>query len=176
MTPFHFRPLQRADLSMLAEWLARPHVREWWGEPDSVADLEADYGPAIDGTDSTRAFIVELDGRPIGFIQAYVAMNSGDGWWPDERDPGTRGVDQFLAHEADLGRGLGSAMVRAFTDTLLAEPGVTRVQTDPSPGNLRAIRAYEKAGFIRRGVVDTPDGPALLLIREPERLAPPRSC
>src|SRR5262245_60070839 len=107
-----------------------------------------------------------LEGRQIGFIQSYVAMNSGAGWWPAERDPGTRGIDQFLADEADLGRGLGSAMVRAFTDRLLAQPDVTRVQTDPSPANSRAIRCYEKAGFESRGVVDTPDGLALLMIRE----------
>lgn len=166
MITFAFRPLARADLPMLAEWLARPHVREWWGAPDSVADLRADYGPVIDGTDSTRAYIVERGGQPIGFIQAYVAMDAGDGWWPDERDPGTHGIDQFLAHESDLGRGVGTAMVRAFVDGLLAQPHVSRVQTDPHPGNARAIRCYEKAGFVRRGVVETPDGPALLLVRE----------
>jgi aminoglycoside 6'-N-acetyltransferase len=37
--------------------------------------------------------------------------------------------------------------------------------TDPDPGNGRAVRAYEKAGFEREGLVDTPDGPALLMVR-----------
>lgn len=166
MTTFVFRPLARADLPMLAGWLAHPHVREWWGQPDTLAELEADYGPAIDRMDSTRAYVVELEGRAIGFIQSYVAMDSGDGWWPDETDPGTLGIDQFLAHETDLGHGVGTAMVREFTARLLEEPGVTRVQTDPSPDNARAIRCYEKAGFVRRGVVDTPDGAALLMTRE----------
>jgi len=32
--------------------------------------------------------------------------------------------------------------------------------------NQRAIRAYEKAGFARDRMVDTPDGPALLMLRE----------
>jgi aminoglycoside 6'-N-acetyltransferase len=41
------------------------------------------------------------------------------------------------------------------------------VVTDPNPANFRAIRAYEKAGFERDRVVDTPDGPALLLFRDP---------
>lgn len=62
-----------------------------------------------------------------------------------------------------LGRGLGTAMVRAFVTQLFADPAVTRVQTDSAPGNRRAIRCYEKAGFRAQREVDTPDGRALLM-------------
>ncbi len=54
-------------------------------------------------------------------------------------------------------------MVRQFVARLFADPQVTQVQTDPSPSNGRAIRAYEKAGFRRVAKVLTPDGPALLM-------------
>ena len=91
---------------------------------------------------------------------------AGGGWWPDERDPGARGVDQFLADAADVGRGLGTAMVRDFVARLFADRAITRVQTDPAPDNARAIRSYEKAGFRAVGEVDTPDGLALLMYRE----------
>jgi aminoglycoside 6'-N-acetyltransferase len=37
--------------------------------------------------------------------------------------------------------------------------------TDPDPANTRAIRAYRKAGFSEQGLVDTPDGRALLMVR-----------
>jgi aminoglycoside 6'-N-acetyltransferase len=40
------------------------------------------------------------------------------------------------------------------------------VVTDPDPENARAIRAYEKAGFEKRGLVETPDGRALLMVRD----------
>ena len=63
-----------------------------------------------------------------------------------------------------LGRGHGSAFIRAFIDRLFAR-GVPRMVIDPSPDNPRAIRAYEKAGFEKAGMVDTPDGPALLMVR-----------
>ena len=55
-------------------------------------------------------------------------------------------------------------MVRAFLDYLFSDPNVTKVQTDPSPDNARAIRCYEKAGFRPVGVVQTPDGPALYMV------------
>jgi RimJ/RimL family protein N-acetyltransferase len=75
-------------------------------------------------------------------------------------------MDQFLADESRLNQGLGTAMVRAFVDRLLGDPAVTKVQTDPSPANARAIRCYAKAGFRTVGQVDTPDGPALLMVVE----------
>jgi len=43
--------------------------------------------------------------------------------------------------------------------------------TDPDPANTRAVRAYEKAGFHRDREVDTPDGRALLMIRDNPDLA-----
>ena len=162
-----FRLLTEADLPMLHEWLTRPHVAEWWGPPQTRAELDEEFLPHIAGeTDVTPYVALAADDTPIGFIQSYVAMRSGDGWWPDERDPGVRGIDQFLADPEMLGHGIGSAMVRAFVRRLLSDPAVTRIQTDPSPLNLRAIRAYEKAGFRAVGEVTTPDGPALLMLCE----------
>lgn len=159
-----FRPLATADLLLLHEWLGRPHVAEWWAPTPSLAEVEQEFRPLIGDQSTTRPYIVLGDGAPIGYIQSYIAMGSGDGWWPDEHDPGVRGIDQFLAHPAQLGRGVGTAMVRAFVQLLFADPAVTRLQTDPSPRNRRAIRCYEKAGFRVVGEVDTPDGRALLMV------------
>ena len=159
-----FRPLTRKDLPLLHEWLTRPHVAEWWSPTPSLTEVEEDFGPLTSGQSTTRPYIVLAEGAPIGYIQSYVAMGSGGGWWPDERDPGVRGIDQFLAHSEQLGRGFGTAMVRAFVHQLFADPGVTRIQTDPSPRNRRAIRCYEKAGFHVVGELDTPDGAALLMV------------
>jgi len=44
--------------------------------------------------------------------------------------------------------------------------GTPRVVVDPDPDNVRAIRAYEKAGFVRDRLVDTPDGISLLMVRD----------
>jgi RimJ/RimL family protein N-acetyltransferase len=159
-----FRPLRLTDLPLLHHWLARPHVAEWWGPAPSLSEVEQEYGPLTSDQSTTRPYVVLRDDAPIGYIQSYVALGSGDGWWPDERDPGVRGIDQFLAHSDELGRGLGTAMVRAFVQHLFADPAVTHIQTDPSPENWRAIRCYERAGFHAAGEVNTPDGRALLMV------------
>lgn len=160
-----FRPLVPADLPMLREWLCRPHVSRWWGEGPSQEEVDEEYLPLIDPGSSTRAYIAMLDDQPLGFIQSYVVLGSGDGWWEQETDPGARGIDQLLANVEQLGQGLGSAMVRAFVEMLFLDPAVTKVQTDPSPDNERAIRSYVRAGFQAVGEVDTPDGRALVMVQ-----------
>jgi RimJ/RimL family protein N-acetyltransferase len=160
-----FRPLVASDLPMLYEWLHRSHVSKWWGNPTTYADIERDYLPSTTGESTTQAYIALLDNEPIGFIQSYVVMGSGDGWWEQETDPGARGIDQFLCNSEQLGRGLGRAMIQTFVERLFQDPAVTKVQTDPSPNNERAIRCYRRVGFVDVGEVITPDGLALLMVK-----------
>ena len=163
---FVFRPLTQANLPTLHAWLQRPHVAEWWKDRTTLEELEQDYLSPAAAASSTRAFIAHLDGEPIGFIQVYTAMDSGGGWWEDETDPGVRGIDQFLADDHRLGKGVGSAMIRAFVEEIFRDSAVTKVQIDPDPANLRAVRAYIKAGFRPVREITTPDGRALLMICE----------
>ena len=161
-----FRPLEVADLPMLRDWLSRPHWTEWWGSPDALKVVKIDYGAWIADPSQVQPHIALLDGKPLGYIQSYIAMGSGGGWWEHETDPGVRGIDQSLADAAQLNRGLGTTMVRAFVKKLFEDPQVTRIQTDPDPRNARAIRCYEKAGFRAVEQVQTPDGVALLMLCE----------
>ena len=159
-----FRQLATTDLPMLHVWLQRPHVAEWWAPTPTLEEVIAHFTPLTQPGHREQGYIA-LDGaREVGYIQSYVVKDSGDGWWEDEQDPGARGIDQTLADETVLGRGVGTEMVRAFLARLFEDPSVTRVQTDPDPRNARAIRCYEKAGFRAVRQVDTPDGRALLMM------------
>jgi RimJ/RimL family protein N-acetyltransferase len=171
--PITFRPLAPADLPTLLAWHHRPHVAARWDIPASVAELHDAFLAEADQPRATRGLIASQGGRDVGFVQVYCVMGSGDGWWPDETDPGARGVDAFLADEADLGRGLGRAMLTALVDHLFRDPAVTKVQADPKPDNERAVRCCLAAGFTLVGQVDTPDGRAVLLTRSREAAASP---
>ena len=151
-------------MRMLHEWLQRPHVAEWWAPTPSYDEVAEEFAPLARPGHRDQGYIAFEQDQPIGYIQSYVVQDSGDGWWEDEQDPGARGIDQFLAASDQLGRGLGTRMVRAFVERLFEDPAVTHVQTDPDPRNARAIRCYEKAGFRAVKEVDTPDGRALLMI------------
>ncbi|WP_236675068.1 GNAT family N-acetyltransferase [Piscinibacter sp. HJYY11] len=158
-----FVPLHAEHLPLLHTWLTRPHAAQWWQPTPSIEELHADYIAVGGEPNATRAYLAFEHDTPIGFIQCYVVMGSGGGWWEEETDPGARGIDQFLADETRLSQGLGRRMIRAFVERLFQDPAVTVVQTDPSPHNLRAIRCYRAAGFQDVGEVMTPDGPALLM-------------
>ncbi|MBR0824872.1 GNAT family N-acetyltransferase [Bradyrhizobium manausense] len=156
---YTFRPMIAADLPLIGRWLRAPHVREWWGDPDEqyalvAGDLDE---PAMD------QFIVLAGGDPFGYLQCYrlTAWNTGLGPQPE----GTRGIDQFIGVSDMIERGHGSSFIRQFVDDQLQQ-GLPRMVTDPDPKNLRAVRAYEKAGFERIDMVETPDGPALLMVRD----------
>ena len=156
---YQFRPMSAADLPLVHRWLAEPHVAQWWGQPDQQFGLVSDdlTHPAMD------QFILAASGRPFGYIQSY----DPDAWetQPFGLQPGgTRGIDQFIGEPDMVDQGHGSAFIRVFIDNLVAA-GAPRVLTDPDPANARAVRAYEKAGFERDRLVDTPDGIALLMIR-----------
>lgn len=161
-------PMTEHDLPMLHEWLIRPHIVQWWGGEaarPSWADVEADYRPSAMAKEGVAPYIAMLGDEPIAYAQSYVALGSGDGWWEDETDPGVRGIDQSLADASRLGQGLGTLLVRALVARLFEDPAVTKIQTDPAPESLRAIRCYEKAGFVALKTIDTPDGPALYMVQ-----------
>lgn len=171
------RLMTERDLPMLHEWLNRPHIVEWWGGEDERPTLDEvlrHYMPRVLSEASVTAYIAMLGDEPIGYAQSYVALRSGDGWWADETDPGVRGIDQSLADPAQLNKGLGTMLVRALTGMLFSDPTVTKIQTDPAPHNHRAIRCYEKAGFVQQKVVTTPDGPAVYMVQTREAFE--RSC
>jgi AacA4 family aminoglycoside N(6')-acetyltransferase len=162
------RLMTEYDLPMLHDWLNRPHIVEWWGgeeERPTLDEVREHYLPRVLAQESVTPYIAMLGDEPIGYAQSYVALGSGDGWWEEETDPGVRGIDQSLANPTQLNKGLGTKLVRALTDLLFSDPSVTKIQTDPAPGNHRAIRCYEKAGFVQEKVITTPDGQAVYMVR-----------
>ena len=156
---YEFVPMTSADLPLIRRWLQTPHVSEWWHDPAEQFEL---VSGDLDHPDMAQ-FIVASDLRPFAYLQCYNLSdwNTGFGPQPD----GTRGLDQFIGEADMLGLGHGSAFIRAFTERLLAN-GAPRVVIDPDPANARAISAYARAGFSKDRIVDTPDGPALPMVRD----------
>jgi AacA4 family aminoglycoside N(6')-acetyltransferase len=166
--PVTLRLMTEHDLPMLHNWLNRPHIVEWWGgeeERPTLDEVLEHYLPRVLAKESVTPYIVMLDNEPIGYAQSYIALGSEDGWWAEETDPGVRGIDQTLANPTQLNKGLGTMLVRALVDLLFADPSVTKIQTDPAPSNLRAIRCYEKAGFVQEKAITTPDGEAIYMVQ-----------
>ncbi len=177
-----FRVLTRADFPALQRWLNSPHVYEWWGRqagpgalggagPDAATmkQVEAKYGPEVDGLGVTHRFIIEFEGAPIGLIQWYHLRDFPDYARAVGEDPAAcAGLDLLIGEPSALGRGLGSGALDKFvTDVVFAESRVTHVVADPAASNARSIRAFEKAGFsrVRDAMVPGEPVPAAVMVR-----------
>jgi GrpB-like predicted nucleotidyltransferase (UPF0157 family)/RimJ/RimL family protein N-acetyltransferase/predicted nucleotidyltransferase len=128
------RALAEGDEAELLRIHSTPEVRRWWDAPDERFPW--------DEPESTR-FTIELDGAVAGLIQ----------YW-EEREPKYRhaGIDLFV-DPALHGWGVGSEAVRRVVRLLIDERGHHRITIDPASANVAAIRAYEKVGFKRVGVM-----------------------
>ncbi len=132
------RPLTSADVGRLARLAAESEVARWW-HGAGEEELRALLAPA----ERAIAFAVEHEGELIGLAQAAEETE------PDYRHAG---IDLFLG-AAWHGRGLGGDTVRTLARWLFDERGHHRVTIDPALANEPAIRAYERIGFKRVGVL-----------------------
>jgi aminoglycoside 6'-N-acetyltransferase len=155
---YSFAKLTGHDLELLHRWLSTPDARRWWGEPDrELAEIRKELAdPRID------MYLVSHGRQKFAFIQDYDANA-----WPQPQrlglPAGSRCIDVLIGVPAMLGRGHGSALLRRHVQDLL-DRGTPLVAIDPLQANVRACKAYRKAGFVDAGLFESPDGPVQLML------------
>jgi len=92
-----------------------------------VLDLNSSYSYLLWCRDfaGTSAVARTDDGRPVGFVTAYLR--------PDR--PRTLLVWQVAVDTAHRGRGLAARLLDALTARVMSEHGVTGIETTITPGN-----------------------------------------
>lgn len=86
-----------------------------------------------------RCFVIEMAGQTVGQV------NYND----IERDRNWTELDIWMFAEKHCGHGYGTAALCALCDYLSSHFNVVGFYIKPSASNPRAIRAYEKAGFVK---------------------------
>jgi aminoglycoside 6'-N-acetyltransferase len=134
------RPLRAADAGGLEAILHEPDVAAWWvgHEGDAKRVIEEIFEDA-----DTVALVIDVEGEAVGLVQ-YEEENT-----PDYRHAS---IDIFVATDWQ-GRGVGTEALRLLARYLFRERGHHRLTIDPAAANERAIRAYERVGFRRVGVM-----------------------
>jgi ribosomal protein S18 acetylase RimI-like enzyme len=151
MPKIDFRRLAIGDLQQVFLWLSRPHVAKGYAPaPSSFAEVVAKYTPRTGDDNVVRAFIVTVDGRDAGYVQAYDVAAFPDYAALVEAGPGTVSMDLFLGDAWMMYRGLGARVIDRFVrEIVFCADHVSACLAGPAEGNVIAIRAFEKAGFHR---------------------------
>ena len=160
LSTFKFKPLTEEHFEILFKWLQNPHVREWWDSEDNWADFEKRHLEML-SLPLVFPHIVYRNDAPIGYINYWFVEDDPDFLPHYPKD--TVGTDQFIGEPELIGKGIGTEFVRQFTDELSLKPNISLVITDPDPNNLKAIRSYEKAGFVKSRILKTAEGEVQVL-------------
>jgi 8-oxo-dGTP pyrophosphatase MutT (NUDIX family)/RimJ/RimL family protein N-acetyltransferase len=153
-----FRPLAVADLPALVGWQHAPHAVRWFPERLDEAAAVRKYAPRIAGKSPVRVHVAVVGGRDAGFVQHYpVSAGSAEQAGPDD----VVGIDYAIGISELTGRGVGPRLIWSYLrDVVLpAHPAARYAVGNPDVDNVRSIRALEKAGFVRAGVLDCPGEP-----------------
>lgn len=142
---------------MLWEWHQRPHVAPWFAAfmPATYEESVLEWTEMFEGRTPERGFLIVVDGAEIGYIQSYRLNGAPEMSVPLALGRDAVAADLFIAHPEALGRGIGPQVVATFYLRMMDETGLDIGVIDPEIENVRAIRAYEKAGFTFLRVVDT---------------------
>ena len=146
------RPLRDVhdDYALMARWHSDERVLEFYGGRDKPLDLKAvyeKYGSRVRGEDAVVPRIIDFQGAPIGYIQYSQVLEGRTYHVPDLAR--LFGVDLFIGEPDHWGKGIGTRALSLLVDFLFQTEGAQKVVIDPYVTNLRAIRSYEKAGFVK---------------------------
>ena len=136
------RPATEDDIPLLKRWDEHPHVAsaggdDDWYDWDAEIPRDADWGEIL---------IAEEAGRPVGVVEVIDPAKEPTHYWGEIED-NLRALDIWIGEEGDLGRGLGTQMMRAAFERCFADKAVKAIVIDPLESNHRARRFYERLGF-----------------------------
>ncbi|MDQ0930664.1 GNAT family N-acetyltransferase [Streptomyces turgidiscabies] len=139
------RPFTEADAEVIAEVIEDPEVIRFTFEPDTVItpeSLRSWYGSRSDRTDRLDLAVTD---RATGELVGEVVLN--------EWNPATRSCNfRTLLGPRGRGRGLGTEATRLIVAYGFEQLGLHRIELQTYAHNQRALRVYEKVGFVVEGV------------------------
>lgn len=155
-------------MPLIARWMNDPAVAAYW-ELTGPQSVTADHLRAQLVSDGRSVPCVgTLDGVPMSYWEIYRADLDPLARYCPVR-PHDTGVHLLIGDGAHRGRGLGTELIRAVVDLVLAgRPACTRVLAEPDVRNRQSVAAFLGAGFRPTGEVDLPTKRAVLMIRARE--------
>jgi RimJ/RimL family protein N-acetyltransferase len=160
MMPFTFKLVTSKYFLLLFNWFQQDYISQLWVEPKEWPQFETKWQEKSSESDVFR-YIAIIDEEPVGYIQYFRVNDSDRAHFPGVNIPESSiGFDLFIGNPAYLNKGLGTQLIKDFISFVrVLEPHCSTIIIDPAPDNIRAIKCYEKVGFKKIGLFNTPYGP-----------------
>lgn len=140
-----FRPVEiETDLQLLHDWLGDPDVQRWYSEGEhSMQNYRRQFAPEP----TTHKFIILIDDQPAGYLQAYRLSDEPEYAAQIGLEFDAVSIDLFIGEPGFRG-GWGSLVLRRALDQIVfGAMNADHACCNPDPENVRAVKAYQKAGF-----------------------------
>lgn len=143
--------MEPEEVTLIHMWANKPHVMPfWYGEKKTLAQIKEDWKPHYFSDKSPysgRCFAILKGNTPIGNPIGMINHSRID------RDNRSTDIDMVIGQKKDWGQGYGTDALRTFVRYLFDRFELNRIWLGAYTYNKRAIRAYEKAGFKKEGLL-----------------------
>ena len=142
------RPGERDDIPLFVRWMSDERTVAYIASraPLGQALEERWFERMIEAQGTDRWFFVICrldDDRPIGTVGLFEL----------DLTNGSAGIGILIGDPADTGQGFGTDAVEVLLDFGFGELRLERMWLDVYDFNPRAVRSYEKAGFVHEGTL-----------------------
>ncbi|WP_346936611.1 GNAT family N-acetyltransferase [Clostridium sp.] len=136
------------DYSLMSNWLGNPEVLFYYEGRDNAFNIDRikeKYSPRILGEESVTPCIIEVNQKPIGYVQYYYENEKKDLEIENYETP--YGIDVFIGETIYQNKGIGTKALTLLIKYLFEVKNADVILIDPQTWNKRAIKCYEKCGF-----------------------------
>lgn len=147
----YLRKMNAEDLPIFKKWLTEPYIAKWYHHPqawiEEIEKQEQEFN-------WIHHFIVEQEGKPIGFCQYYACQDSDELWEGYTDMGGSYSIDYLIGESELLRKGLGKELVADLLNKIALHDDAKRVVVEPEPENKASCVLLLSCGF----VLDTETG------------------
>lgn len=144
------RSLEYSDKYLIIKWLSDNEVLKYYEGRDNPYNEEMVEEKFYNRNENKTRCIIEYFQKPIGYIQFYsINKEEREEYGYNNFQDTVFGTDQFIGETKYWGQGIGKVLIKSMSDFLITEKGAKKIILDPQVWNERAIRCYEKSGFIK---------------------------
>ncbi|MBC5795205.1 GNAT family N-acetyltransferase [Sphaerospermopsis sp. LEGE 00249] len=151
------RPMEnhKNDYLLMEKWRTDEKVLQFYGGRDEPYDLEKvikTYKPRILGKESLIPRIFSYQNIDIGYLQYYELNKLPEHlskMYSLQDTNNVYGIDLFIGETQYWNQGIGTKVLSLAIEYIFNTLQALKIVIDPNVKNHRAIRCYEKCGFVK---------------------------